>query len=284
MIYVHADWSKVPQAVKNGLAEAAAQLDAIADPQQRKQFIKDNAPKRAALREHLATMSHGKCWYSEASERVSRYQVDHFRPHGRAKQAEKDFADGYSWMAFDLANFRLAGMLCNVANQEYSEETVGKADWFPLRDPGLRATLVARDCAPESPLLLDPIDPDDPPKLDFNDNGEVLPADGLGALEVGGVQLAIRCLGLYQSQLTDARRRKWRECNGKITKYNRLAKRPKGNRTIDDEVTLRELRNELIAMTRSQSEFAAVARRCLAAHKLEQLVVRDELTALGEGA
>lgn len=284
MIYVHADWSKVPQDVRNGLAEAAAQLEAITDTQQRKAFIRDNAAKWTALREHLAVMSHGKCWYSEASERVSRYQVDHYRPHGRAKQAEKEFAEGYSWLAFDLENFRLAGMLCNVANQEYSAATVGKADWFPLRDPRSRATLVAKDCSPESPLLLDPLDPDDPPKLNFNDNGEVVPADELDPPEAENVQLAIRCLGLYQSQLAGARKSKWLDCSRKIAKYNRLAKKPKGTRTEEGEATLRELRNELIAMTKSESEFAAVARRCLAVHKLEQLVVRDELRVLGQFA
>lgn len=26
-------------------------------------------------------------------------------------------------------------MLCNTVNQEYSEESVGKGDWFPLADP-----------------------------------------------------------------------------------------------------------------------------------------------------
>lgn len=280
MIYVHRDWDSLPQTVKDDLKAATADLDAIEDLEARKAYIKANMSKWSATREYLSNLSHDKCWYSEARESVSRYQVDHFRPHGRAKQALKTFAEGYSWLAFDIENFRLAGVLCNTANQEYSEETVGKADWFPLLDPDARATLKARDCSHESPILLDPVDPDDPGKLIFNEDGAVRPHPDLELDERDRVQLAIECLGLSQSQLDRARRKIWRDCLRRLTKYTRIARKPKGQRTEEERLTLLELTGELTAMSRASSEFSAVARCCLRANRLEKLVVADELLHL----
>lgn len=280
MIYIHRDWNIVPQHVKDDLQVAATALDAIADVVLRKEYIKTNAPKWAAMREYLSDMSYGKCWYSEAKESVSRYQVDHFRPHGRAKQALKTFADGYSWLAFDLDNFRLAGVLCNTVNQEHSEDTVGKGDWFPLLDPTMRAWLAARDFNTESPILLDPVDPNDPGKLVFNDNGTVEPDRTLSPEQQEMVQLAIEYLGLSQSQLDRARRKTWRDCCKRVIKYSRIAKKPKGQRTPEERETLLELTGELIAMSKASSEFAAVARCCLKANRLAHFVIADELAPL----
>lgn len=282
MIYVHRNWELVPAQVKNDLKQAAAELDALTDPEARKTYIKENQGKWSAVREYLGQMSHRKCWYSEAPESVSRYQVDHFRPHGRAKQALRDTCDGYSWLAFDIENFRLAGVLCNTQNQEYSEDTVGKGDWFPLLDPSKRAKLSARYCGQESPILLDPVDPDDPSKLRFKDDGTVWPDDQLSDVEQQHVTTAIECLGLRQSQLNRARRRVWTACTKRARQYSRIAKKPKGNRTQEEAETLRELAGELIAMGRSDSPFAAVARTCLMANRLSKFVVADELLHLAD--
>ncbi len=284
MIYVHRDWGVIPQAVKDALKAAADELDGINDPQTRKDYIAANGSKWSAVRDYLGGMSHNKCWYSEAKECVSRYQVDHFRPHGRAKQALKTFADGYSWLAFDLENFRLAGVLCNTANQEYSDETVGKADWFPLVDSTKRARLSARDCGDETPLLLDPVDPDDPCKLIFNDDGSIAPDPTLGKDVQAEVELAISCLGLRQNQLNAARGETWLRCCRTIKKYNRIAKKRKGDRSAEEAATLREFQEELVAMSRASSEFAAVTRCCLKANGLPQLIVADELLPLAAHA
>jgi hypothetical protein len=283
MIYVHRDWLSIPEEIKNALIAAADALDKIADPAERKKFIEDNQGKWSAVREFLVNMSHRKCWYSEASERVSRYQVDHFRPHGRAKQAERDTTEGYSWLAFELENFRLAGQLCNTANQEYSDETVGKAIWFPLVDPSQRATLLARDCSGETPILLDPTDPDDPPKLVFNDDGGVEPSAGLDPAQQANVQLAINYLGLSQSQLNEARRKVWRECSRAVEQYSRFARKGKGNRSLEEETTMKESFGRMIALTKSTSEFSAVSRCCLYANGMHGVIQRDELAPLGNG-
>jgi len=280
MIYIHRKWDSIPQELKDDLQSAADALDAIADHDERKAFIRANASKWAAIREHLSAMSWKKCWYSEARESVSRYHVDHFRPHGRAKQAEKTFAEGYSWLAFDLENFRIAGMLCNTANQEHSEETVGKADWFPLMDPAKRATLAIRTLAEESPILLDPTDPDEPNKLGFNDDGRVVPDPDLDEDAKERVNFSIRLLGLDQSQLDRSRRKTWRDCSRKIVQYNRVATKRKGTRSAGETDTMNELASELMSMSRASSEFSAVSRCCLIANGLGSMVIRDELMPL----
>jgi hypothetical protein len=277
MIYIHRDWSQVPDEVKAALKKAADELDAIADPEARKTYIKDHSTVWTAVREYLSGMSSKKCWYSEARESVSRYQVDHFRPHGRSKQAAKAYEDGYSWLAFDLDNFRLAGMLCNTVNKEYSEESVGKGDWFPLFDVTRRATLQSRNIKGETPILLDPMDPEDPAKLWFNEDGKVVPDPDLDEEIKKAVSTAINCLGLDQSMLSGQRRRVMRRATRAIHRYKSVNKILKGDRTENDNVNLAEAEAELLAMSSSSGEFAAAVRCCLIAHGLRGLVVQDEL-------
>lgn len=277
MIYIHRDWSQVPEEVKAALKKAADELDAIADPEARKTYIKDHSTAWTAVRDFLSGMSNKKCWYSEARESVSRYQVDHFRPHGRSKQAAKTYEEGYSWLAFDLDNFRLAGMLCNTVNMEYSEASVGKGDWFPLVDATKRATLQSRNLTGESPILLDPMDPEDPAKLWFNEDGNVVPDPYLDDEIQKVIITAIDCLGLRQSMLNGQRRRVIRRATRAIHRYKDVSKIPKGNRTENDNKNIGEAEAELLAMSSPSGEFAAAVRCCLIANGLRNLVVQDEL-------
>lgn len=282
MIYVHRDLTQIPQEKLDALKAVADALDEIADAAARKQFIKENQAIWSTVRGELAAMSFNKCWYTEAKEGVSRYQTDHFRPHGRAKQAPGVTTDGYCWLAFDVDNFRIVGVLANTQNQEYSTETVGKGDWFPLLDPSKRATFANRSTAEEVPLLLDPTDKDDPDKITFNDNGEALPHPDLSEQDKIWVQAAIDCLGIKQDQLNHLRRAVWRECTRKIVKYDRYFKKPTAERTPEDRATLQELAEELRAMSSCRSAFAATARQCLESNKLQRLINRDEFTAQNE--
>jgi hypothetical protein len=280
VIYVHRNWDTVPDDVKAALRQAAAELDALADLEQRKEYINANRDKWAAVRAYLSGMSHGKCWYSEAREAVSRYQVDHFRPHGRSKQAAKQYSEGYSWLAFDIENFRLAGVLCNTVNQEFSEDSVGKGDWFPLVDPARRATLQYRDTAQETPVLLDPTDPDDPYKLRFDEDGNVAPDSEIPADQRAAVEEAIICLGLRQSRLKERRRAVLRRATRAALRFKEASRVPAGARTVRDTANLNEARAELLAMSAPAAEFAAAVRCLLVAYGLRQLVRTDELAPL----
>lgn len=277
MIYVHRDWSKIPKEKLDALKALSVALDAIVGVAERKAFIKANQAAWSEVRHELSLMSFNKCWYTEAREAVSRYQTDHFRPHGRAKQAAKAYSDGYCWLAFDIENFRIVGVLANTQNQEYSDETVGKADWFPLLEPEKRAVLANRLIANETPILLDPVDQSDPNKIAFNDNGEAYASDDLPDDEKALVDQAIVCLGIRQDQLNWKRRAKWRECVRKIVQYNRFFKKPKGLRTAEESETMVELAKEIMTMASCKSEFSAAVRCCLKSHRLEQFAIRDEL-------
>lgn len=280
MIYVHRKWDTVPAEVKAALQQAAAELDALADLDQRKAYINANRDKWAAVRTYLSGMSHGKCWYSEAREAVSRYQVDHFRPHGRSKQAAKQYSEGYSWLAFDIENFRLAGVLCNTVNQEFSEDSVGKGDWFPLADPARRATLQSRDTDQETPVLLDPTSPDDPYKLWFDEDGNVAPDPEMLPDQRAAVEEAITCLGLRQSRLNERRRAVLRRATRAAMRFKEAGRVPVGARTVRDTANLNEARAELLAMSAPTAEFAAAVRCLLLAYGLRQLVRTDELAPL----
>lgn len=280
MIYVHRDWDTVPDEVKAALRQATEELDALADLEQRKAYINANRDKWAAVRAYLSGMSYGKCWYSEAREAVSRYQVDHFRPHGRSKQAAKQYSEGYSWLAFDIENFRLAGVLCNTVNQEFSEDSVGKGDWFPLIDPARRATLQSRDTGQETPVLLDPTDPDDPYKLRFDEHGNVTPDPDMEPEHQAAVEEAIVCLGLRQSRLNSRRRAVLRRAARAAVRYKDVARIHIGLRTARDAANLNEARAELLAMSAPTAEFAAAVRCLLVAYGLRQLVRTDELAPL----
>jgi hypothetical protein len=280
MIYVHRDWTKVPEDKLKALKALSDALDKIDEKHARKAFIKAHAAEWSEVRGELSLMSHKKCWYTEAREGVSLYQTDHFRPHGRAKQALKKFEEGYCWLAFDIENYRIVGVLTNTQNQEHSDETVGKGDWFPLLEPDKRATLLQRSTLPETPLLLDPTDKNDPNKIEFNENGEAHPSKKLSEAEQRSVDDAIVRLGIRQSLLNGLRRSKWRECARKIDKYDRFYKKPKGHRTPEETETMDELVVELITMASAKSEFSATVRCCLKSRGLDEFAIRDELNQL----
>ena len=276
MIYVHRDLSKIPKEKLDALKSVSDQLEGISAAADRKAFIDANRAIWSTVRVELSQMAFGKCWYTEAREGVSRYQTDHFRPHGRAKQAAKEYAAGYCWLAFDVENYRIVGVLANTQNQEYSEETVGKGDWFPLLDPTVRANFANQSTAQEISLLLDPVNEDDPGKIAFNDNGEAHPSDELPDADKLWVDDAIIRLGIRQDQLNRKRKTVWRSCSRKVVQYDRFFKKPAAARTDEERQTMKELAEELRAMSSCQSEFAATARSCLRSNRLDVLIVQDE--------
>jgi len=284
MIYIHRNFGKIASEKLAALKAVSDELDKIDDPAERKAFIDANSGAWSSVRPELETMSFGKCWYTEAKEGCSRYQTDHYRPHGRAKQAAKNYTAGYCWLAFEIDNYRIVGVLANTQNREHSLETVGKSDWFPLLDPSRRATLANRSIDLEVPLLLDPVNEHDPDKIMFNDNGEAHPSDELSDEDKAWVRDAIDRMGIKQERLSGLRRRVWRECEGRIVKYNRFFKKPAAERTAEDKLSMRELAGELRAMASCRAPFAATARHCLKSNRLGELIVKDEFAEANAAA
>lgn len=276
MIFIKRDFSKVDPAILLEAEKAAAALGQIADANERKAFIAANGEIWAAFRPALIAMSHGKCWYSEASEAVSRYDVDHFRPKGRARISAKQTSDGYSWLAFDPNNYVLAAQLCNQANREYSDDTVGKANWFPLFDPSKAASLDKPDHGAEAPILLDPTNSEAPALLEFDEYGAVQPRSDLHPDYHEQIEWAIKLLGIRQTKLNDARRRHRRRTQIDIRNYKRIFLKPPHLRTQDDIDTMKSIAEMLLEAGSANAPFSALTRSLLMAEGLPHFISYNE--------
>ena len=151
--------------------DAQAKVIAESDPERRKALIQLYSPRWGAMRNYLAQLSYDKCWYTECRDSGADRDVDHFRPKSRVSGVPGH--PGYYWLAFSWANFRFSCQLANRPRRnEILGETGGKADYFPLLNPEMRARSPEDDIRVEQPTLLDPINPDDTSLISFIQSGE----------------------------------------------------------------------------------------------------------------
>jgi hypothetical protein len=154
------------------LEEARAAVLAEPDRDRRAALIDHHRNRWTALREAFAAASSDKCWYIECKNLGTDDDIDHYRPKGGVKEAPDH--PGYYWLAFDWPTLRLS---CHRANRPRvnpeSTETGGKAEHFPLINPGHRSMGPGDDLSREIPLLLDPTRLTDVALLSFKPNGEV---------------------------------------------------------------------------------------------------------------
>jgi len=241
------------------------ELKAARDSTERKTIISRNDRVWAALKDHLAALSHGKCWFSEARDCFNYWHVEHFRPKNSALDLDGTEHDGYWWLAFDWRNYRLCGGVGNTA----------KGTHFPLRDPRARAKGPADDLRGEYPLLLDPADERDPSLLSFDFEGAAIVAPDVDDdWDRKRVEYSIGRLKLNFPALTNARKTVWQECWRHIQKYRDEVKlhQVSGGMNL---YALQGARNEAAAvrkLIRSDSEFSSAARACVIASGDKQLV------------
>ena len=92
------------------------QLDAATTTAERNRIIRQNSVVWGNLKPWLLKRSQGKCWFSEARDYFSHWDVEHYRPKGPARNADgSSRGDGYWWLAFDWRNLRICG---NVGNRK----------------------------------------------------------------------------------------------------------------------------------------------------------------------
>lgn len=146
-----------------------------APPSDRARVLRNNAQIWRDLKDVLAALSAGKCWYCETRETRSDSAVDHFRPKGSV--AEATGHDGYWWLAFDFRNYRFSCTLCNSRRVDKTRSVVGgKQDHFPLVSERRRCYGETDTLSNEAPLLLDPTDYHDPPLIWFEPDGSAVPS------------------------------------------------------------------------------------------------------------
>ena len=241
MKYIYFDFNCVSAAWRAKAEAAKAEADAIADEKERQDYISGKSAIWSDLKASLENASDNKCWYTEARENVSYYEVDHYRPKKK-----------YPWLAFSCDNFRLSG---GKPNRK-------KKDDFPLRDEACRASCEADNCNAEEPLILDPLQYGDPDLLTFKADGEPVCAAPDVDLAVSRVSETIAAVGLDSAQLCEARREKWRLCERKIKKLRDLVvdKKQLGNAEAA-EFSL-ELCQDIAGLFDDKAEFTATAKAC----------------------
>jgi hypothetical protein len=132
------DWCKRADSLLGDL-KAAQSLES------RNAIIDANTSLWRELLDWLLNKSHGKCWFSEAKDCFSHWDVEHFRPKKKAKDESGGLGEGYWWLAFDWHNFRICG---NVGNRK-------KGTYFPLREGSNKRThLAISDMRSHSYLIL----------------------------------------------------------------------------------------------------------------------------------
>jgi hypothetical protein len=247
----------------NGAADSAWLADAQAlvqrliaapDKATRDALIDASVAVWGRLREWLLTLSHDKCWYSEARDLFSVLEVEHYRPKKRCKRAPRGMTgDGYWWLAFEWSNYRLCGKVGNAK----------KGDFFPLAAGSPTAAHNGLSILNEIPLLLDPACPGDPDLLSFNEDGACGPhADADQFTELRVTTTTAR-LNLNQGRIKKARQRVWARCWQLIEDCRTLAQQLNQAAGPADRERLNEKKEELRRMVRPESEFSAVAKNCL---------------------
>lgn len=239
MKYVYIDISKIEKKWVDKAAAALKKAFETVDPDKRKKFIKGRSAVWSELKPVLESVNSGKCWYSEARDKVSYLEVDHYRP----KKI-------YPWLAFEWRNFRLCG---GKPNRK-------KLDKFPLEDEALRVSAWAAPCSSERPLLLDPTVLGDPDLLTFSDQGEPVCARPDDPIAMSRVNFTVPTYGLDSEILCDERRAKWRKCTEKLTKLQAIVEDKRHQDNADAANFSSDLCKEIAELFDEASEFTATAK------------------------
>ncbi|KAA5548820.1 hypothetical protein [Adhaeribacter rhizoryzae] len=178
----------------------------------------------------LSKLSGHKCWYSEAPENSSEWEIDHYRPKAESRSEEGTIVreDGYWWLSYKWENFRLAGSLVNKLRKDRFDsngEVYGKGSFFPLETEDI-AQPEDEDCNCERPLLIDPIKPRDVTLISFDKNGDPFPTynENESKFYHKKAMLSIKYYGLDHKPLSRGRRKIWANCEMVVKKAHNYIK------------------------------------------------------------
>lgn len=241
------DWEKKAAAL-------LSKLRAAADATARNIIIDNNKALWGELKEWLLSLSHGKCWFSEAKDCFSHWEVEHYRPKKSAKDRDGTVHDGYWWLAFDWENFRICG---NSGNRK-------KGTYFPLRD-GCARIGPSGDVRQEEPTLLDPIDEDDPGLLFFDIEGRAVAAPHVtDQWEKARVRYSVERYNLDFPPLMNKRKAVWAECWNSIQEYRReLVLYQQDPKNLIARDRLKQAAKRVRVLLKEDRELSAVARACV---------------------
>ena len=251
MIHIDLDGKTPPDEWLRKAEAVTEQLNAAANLEERRDIIARNRALWGELKQWLLDLSHNKCWYTEARNDSSHFEVEHFRPK---KWMDNTF-EGYWWLAFEWTNYRVCG---NAPNRR-------KGAFFPLHPDSRRASSDRRHWVDDELFcLLDPTDADDPLLLSFNENGDATPMPGKVGWEEERANASIERYGLNNlPQLSEGRRKVWHECRILVAKLRAWCVKYEKRPTVACRSGIKEKTNQLRAKLKPDQPFSAVARECL---------------------
>ena len=260
MIHIHYPNDKKPP--EKWLRKARCltkRLKKARDKAARDKIIDDNSQFWGEVKDWLGEFSDGKCWFSEARDTCSHWQVEHFRPKKEAKDPIGPNRDGYWWLTFDYLNYRLCGGVVNTK----------KGSYFPIRTATTAAVCPEDNCDDEAPVLLDPTKEADVMLLTFADGGRAVPAEQDGWHH----ERARRSIERYKlnghTPLCRARGDIWNACSTDIKEMEILSKEQQVRHSPSRKQKIEEIAKRLQDRTRSTSQFSSVARAFLSQYPKE---------------
>lgn len=243
----HEDWQRRAKMVCD-------QLEAAQTKMERDKIIDDNSALWGELKPWLLGLSKRKCWFSEARDSFSHWDVEHYRPKKAAKNLDGTEREGYWWLAFDWHNLRVCG---NVGNRK-------KGSFFPLRNGTHQATAADRNTDDEFPYLLDPARLDDTLLLCFDENGDVMPLPDQNDWNTARAQESIKRYKLREHEpLMEARRDIWSRCVREVNRCQNLMDDLDKNPSATKKEAVRQQMLRLQDMVTVEAEFSATACDCL---------------------
>lgn len=263
MIYINIEGKKPPDDWCYKAEELTKKLNGLDSTEERKKLIDKNKDLWRELKTWLLQLSHDKCWYSEAKEIFSFYDIDHFRPKSCAKQLDDTKREGYWWLAFDWRNYRISGNIGNRPHRGEDDRVRGKRDYFPLKTGSSVAISPEYDLRDEIIYLLDPTDPDDPLLLTFDESGYPKPAASDETWGCKRAKVTIELLHLDYRPLVDERKKIWTNCSLLI----REAQNSMGGQSevisATEQEKVKNIFKKLREMVSEKAELSSTARACL---------------------
>ena len=240
---------EVPATLQDQGKSARAELEAAHERGERDFTFTNKIYGANDVKETLKTMQHDKCAFCEAKITHIQYgDVEHFRPKGGWCQNDEDtlHRPGYYWLAYEWQNLLLACQLCNQRH---------KRNLFPLDDPAKRASSHQDDIEPEQPVFINPTLENPEQHVTFH---------GADPTPVNGSKRGretIRALGLHRPELREIRAKHLE----RLETWKRLLEAAESQDlpTPDLVTEVGESREKLLAETRADAEYAAMARALL---------------------
>lgn len=254
MIYINLEGKTPPAEWLKKANKVTDALEAATTQKERDEIIDANAKVWGELKQWLLDRSFGKCWFSEAKDCFTHWDVEHFRPKKNAKSLDGIKRAGYWWLAFDWRNFRICGKVGNVK----------KGTFFPLKTGSAAASSANRNTDDEIYYLLDPTKRQDPLLLSFREDGGACPREDLKGWNLQRAEYSIKRLKLDEHQpLRDARKEVWQECRRRINKCAKILMDLDENPSAAKRQAAEDELGEIKSMTEPQRPLSAVARECL---------------------